>query len=230
MKAAIISDFVIVRRVLAQSILAYAIVGAMLSAWTKSPLALAACLSGMTPFLVMFTLTAYDGTGGWERFRSCLPMTRTDVVVGRYVNVLASALGMATVATFAVWALVQAATSLPIPADLARSFESESDLATIAAASFGSAGAVLLAAAAAQPFMTAFGLTKGTRMLPVAIVFLIPVAAYFLGDGSALGQAAEFASDGRNAPLVATGAVLVVLAAFAASCAVSVAVYRRKDL
>ena len=55
----------------------------------KSALGMVGAISAMTPFFLTFTFAGYDAMNGWERYRATLPLSRRDIVLGRYANVLA---------------------------------------------------------------------------------------------------------------------------------------------
>ena len=88
MKTLVISDLVTMRSALAQMagicLLAYVFI----SFATQSIVAGAAAVAVMVPFMYFFTVSAYDETHNWELFRLTLPMTRRQVVFGRYASLL----------------------------------------------------------------------------------------------------------------------------------------------
>lgn len=47
----------------------------------------AAAIAAMVPFTGLFSLAAYDEQNNWELFRLTLPLTRRQVVFGRYASI-----------------------------------------------------------------------------------------------------------------------------------------------
>lgn len=85
MKAMIVSDFAVLRSALLQLLGICAIIalfmGYVMGAWApRLPAA-------MVPFMGLFSLAAYDEQNNWERFRLTLPLTRRQVVFGRYASI-----------------------------------------------------------------------------------------------------------------------------------------------
>lgn len=204
MKAAFLSEFITSRSVLAQSAVIYIVVASVIGVSMQSPFALVACLGAMTPFLMVFTFCALDSVNGWERFRAAL-----------------------------VLILSAAAPLLPFGADALASFESEaSDPAMLLCAGAMSMGVTLLAASFILPFALRFGMTKSIRIAPVVATLLLPAFIFLMQQVPGLAKMLSEASLwlDRNIVLATVVLMFVVLAAYAASCAVATAMYRAKEL
>lgn len=86
MKAMIVSDFAVLRSVLLQ-LLGICLVIALFMGYVMGAVGTAAAIAAMVPFTGLFSLAAYDEQNNWERFRLTLPLTRRQVVFGRYASI-----------------------------------------------------------------------------------------------------------------------------------------------
>ena len=86
MKAMIVSDFAVLRSALLQLLGICAII-ALFMGYVMGAVGTAAAIAAMVPFMGLFSLAAYDEQNNWERFRLTLPLTRRQVVFGRYASI-----------------------------------------------------------------------------------------------------------------------------------------------
>lgn len=181
----------------------------------------AAC--AMVPILVMFSLFGYDDQNGWLRYRAALPLARRDIVVGRYLSIVACSLA-ALVALFSVtMACVLAFPALGIEME-------QTSTPEIFSACVASTAIVLVLVAIAQPFSIKFGGSKGVRYIGCALMFvgcLIYVASQFVLP-DVFGGLADWISYHPIASLAAL--VVVSLAIYAASCKLSIRILEKKDI
>ena len=232
MKAAFLSEFLTARNVLSQSAGIYVVVAAVLGISMQSVVALVAAISAMTPFLMLFTFCAYDSMNGWERFRATLPISRCELVVSRYVNVLLSSVVMFLLGWALACLISGMAPLLPLEEGMRASLSSEFDPGLLAIA--GLMGLSLMTAVVALflPFALRYGLTKAMRVVPVVMVMLIPVSIALLKQFPSGADVLVRIGGWLDANLVAGGVAFAAaaLVVYAASCCVAVSVYRRKEL
>ncbi|WP_294381862.1 ABC-2 transporter permease [uncultured Senegalimassilia sp.] len=181
----------------------------------------AAC--AMVPILVMFSLFGYDDQNGWLRYRAALPLARRDIVVGRYLSIVACSLA-ALVALFSVtMACVLAFPAVGIEME-------QTSTPEIFSACVASTAIVLVLVAIAQPFSIKFGGSKGVRYIGCALMFigcLIYVASQFVLP-DVFGGLADWIS---YHPIASLAALIVVsLAIYAASCKLSICIFEKKDV
>ena len=231
MKAAFLCEFATIRSALLQMAIIYLVIGVVVG------IAMVACISAMTPFLVVFTLSGYDEANGWQRFRACLPISRGAIVFGRYAIVLLSSIVMAAFAVVVALVLAQAAPYLPLADGAAESLAAQSDPLMLAASALAGTAIILLVTALILPFVLRFGMNKAMRIVPVVIVLLFVVAVPLAGDALAGGQLAPvanaidaFVSDPANQIVVCAVVAIAVLAVYAASCLIAARMYRAKEL
>ena len=175
--------------------------------------------------LCMFSLAGYDDQGGWGRFRATMPFSRREVVVGRYLAVLllglvgialAVVLGGAFQALFG--ALLGTRTDAP-------------GVAELVASSVASLACGLVICAVAMPFSVKFGAMRGMRFFACAVAIVISVGvALGIGAMSPGVLAGIVRWVDENLLMCLAGIVAFSLALYAASCAVSLGIYEKKDL
>ena len=181
----------------------------------------AAC--AMVPILVMFSLFGYDDQNGWLRYRAALPLARRDIVVGRYLAIVACSL-VALVALFVVtMACVLAFPAVGIEME-------QTSMPEIFSACVASTAIVLVLVAIAQPFSIKFGGSRGVRYIGCALMFigcLIYAASQFVLP-DVFGGLADWIS---YHPIASLAALIVVsLAIYAASCKLSIRILEKKDI
>lgn len=191
-----------------------------------------AAMAVIIPFMFLFSISAYDEMGGWERFRLTLPITRRQVALGRYASLFVT-LAVAVVLTLVVGHVVVTIGNL-VPSAPEFITSRAVDLQMMGAAVLAVSIIILLTASIALPFIMRFGMTKATRILPVAIVMVLALGVAFLGDdaigsmvGSLFGRVGEL---GPNAmPLLALGALALVLVLYVVSALISARLYEKRE-
>lgn len=172
-------------------------------------------VSSYTYLLGVFSM---EENNGWGQYRLALPLTRRQVVLGRYLSVLVSA-----VAAFALFSLIAygvIATSQPLglfPSEMPPS--SGLIMMTLYGMAALFAGASLL-----MPLVIWLGLNRGARVIALLLVMLPPLLLSAFGD-TILG---EFSSSlSTTAPVLLLAGSLVL---YAASALLSVRLYEAREL
>lgn len=238
MKAMLLSDFMTMRRTLGQLLVTQILITAFLAFTTNSLAVAAACAAAMLPAMYIVSVGAYDEANKWEEFRLTLPLTRTQVVLGRYAGVLLLSLA-ATVVAIALAALT-ALIPLDVVVDM---LDGESFVTAyptrrleIAEAFVGSALLatvfVLLLAAVMMPLLLRFGLTRGVRVVPVVMGLLCCASVMTLSDDgflSALLPQFPPLLDDLPFLVITFGALGIALVLYVLSAAVAVCLYRTRE-
>lgn len=183
-----------------------------------------ACVSAMVPMILMFSLTSYDDQNGWKRYRASLPFSRRDVVAARYGSILFASLIAATCA-----AVLGIALNAILPS-FVHEFETM-PTTEVAAGSLTATFSVVIMVAIGEPLLIKFGATKGVRYLMSFAVLSFCICLAILKqtfDPMLLHNLDTWAD--AHLSLLFVSLTLVSLALFAASCAISTAIYQRKDL
>ena len=232
MKAMVVSDFMIAKKYLIQQLITASIVGVFIAIMLETPYVVAPAVGVMIPFSLSIVILSLDERADWQQFRLALPLTRADIIRGRYASLalisLAGVVGGLLV-TFLLVALAHAVPSVPQLASLLVDYSWQA----IAFACVASLVIILLMLSLIMPLFSRFGMTKGVRYLPLVVVFAV-VIGFQVGGNSV---PAEFLSNVGNlletpagTAAVAAGTLAVVAALYAASAALSVKLYAKREL
>lgn len=234
MKAMLLTDLITARSYLVQQGLLFAAVAVFVTVAMGGGAVMASAMYvAMLPLLYLFSIASYDELNGWERFRMALPLSRRDIVLGRYASLLV-VFALCIAAGTVLAGVITAATSLPLPAPIAERLGSESSLEALVAGPALATALVMTVCAASLPLIMRQGLTKAVRVVLIALVLGIAGVAALMQD-TPVGEAAETLVDGllSSAPsaialmCALVGASLVL---YGISAAVSVKLYERREL
>lgn len=229
MKAMVFSDLITARNSFGALLGITLFVSAFIAVGTDTLIAAVACMGAMVPFMYLFSISAYDEQGGWEQFRLTLPLTRRQVAYGRYASMLALT-GCAMVLALAAGLLIGAvAGALPagmVPEGLLLGVTTP-EMLVVAVVAVGLI--ILLSAAVTLPLIMRFGMTKGTRLVPVVMLLALSAVAGLLGTGvDAIGLDAVLTSG--NIMAVMAVAAVVTLALYGASALLAAQLYERREI
>lgn len=172
----------------------------------------------MLPFSCMTNLFATDELNGWQAFRLALPLSRGQVIGGRALTGLVTAVGM-----FALVVAVAAAWYALGPGDAAKMLQPFVLVATAGCAM------ALVTTGILMPFVASFGFTKAVRLVPMGVVLVVVLALLMVSrvpDIPVLGAAGEWLSGlNTGAELLAGGSIGATAACAAAILGVAVVVY-----
>ena len=185
--------------------------------------------------------SAYDEQNDWGLYRLTMPISRRDVVLGRYgVIATLGIMGMAAGLIGAI-ALSAIATAAPLPGDLKASLGLSPD--NIQAMVFSCALCAIVGsgvAAIEEPVYFRFGQTKATQWIPMISVFLFVGPMVILGATGGLDNFAGIADAIRDifafieTPLGVTVSLVVALCIAAVflgiSAAVTLKLYEKREL
>ena len=227
-----------------------AVFGQYLKQLTLSILFMAVCftagvgstsmLPGIIFMMGMFCLSNsashYDEQNAWAAFRLTMPVSRRDVVLGRYLFVLAGALIASLLVAVAACLLSWMGGASLLPEVVANVVRLDADMiqAGVFALAFCSAMGFVIASVS-MPVFFKFGQTKATQWLPFIMMFLgvAPVmAGGFMGEEAIvrMQQALSFAETPEGLTSFAVGALLFGTVCYAVSALVSLRVYKARDL
>lgn len=197
-------------------------------------------LPGIIFMMGMFSLSNsasnYDERNDWAAFRLTMPVSRKEVVLGRYLFVLAGALSVSLLVGAAALVLSILGDASVLPEVVARVVRLDADAlqAGLFTLAFCSAMGFVIASVS-MPVFFKFGQTKATQWLPFIMMFL-GVAPFlivgFMGEEAmaAAQQALSFAETPEGLAMIAAGALLFGLACYAVSALISLRVYKARDL
>lgn len=233
MKTALMTEFSLAKPLLLQMAWMYPLIGLFIGYLCESLYAMVSCIAAMTPMMMLFTCSSYDAQNGWERFRACLPVSRTALVVSRYALVLATTIGLSALGCAAAFLVGTLAPSLPFPASTGEAFAVEAaNSMFIVGSSVLGACVIMIIVSIMMPLVMRFGMSIAMRVAPLVMVLLIPAIGALVPQGPELPQyAAEaLAWIGAHPELACACVVAVTLTIYAVSCAVATAMCRTKEL
>ena len=207
----------------------------------QTPLAMPAALTCMFFMMSAMGLAAYDQLNHWELFRLTLPLSRRDVVLGRYAAIVTFGLLGMVVGIVAAVAATGFVSAIGLPGEVGEAFAFDPDMLSVMAVVtcftlfIGS-----VVASVVTPLYFRLGQTRATQILPTVIVLLFVVPVVVLGnsgmlDGGIPGmELVSAALEALDTPAgMAVGCVVLVAlsaAALAISAAVSLKLYERREL
>ena len=197
-------------------------------------------LPGIIFMMGMFSLSNsashYDEQNDWAAFRLTMPVSRRDVVLGRYLFVLAGTLIASLFVAVAACLLSWMGGASLLPEVVANVVRLDADMiqAGVFALAFCSAMGFVIASVS-MPVFFKFGQTKATQWLPFIMMFL-GVAPFmivgFMGEEAMMAaqRALAFAETPEGLAAFAAGTCAFGLVCYAASCAISLRIYSARDL
>lgn len=229
-------EFVVLKKYLKQIAFTMAFVVICFVAGMESLVSVPGMAFLMVMFSVSTSVSAYDEQNSWGMFRLVMPLSRRDVVFGRYAFnlLLACVAGLVAAALVAGFLALGAAVELPdFLADLAV-WDAQQLEATLAA-SISCACIGLCLCSVTLPAYFKFGQTKATQYLPFIMLFLSVAPFLALGaiGGPLLDQvkdAIELTATTGGLGMVAFAALGISLAVYAASACIAVRLYAARDL
>lgn len=187
-------------------------------------------------FSVSMSASAYDDQNGWGSYRLVMPVTRREVVQGRYALNLLLAIAAAVVAAVLMTAFIALGSAVELPEFLANlAVWDNQQLEATLAASTSCACIGLCMCSVTLPAYFKFGMTKATQYLPFIMIVLSVAPFLVLGviGGPLLDQvkgAIELAETTGGLGLIAFAALAISLAVYAASSFIAVRLYSARDL
>lgn len=199
-----------------------------------------ASLPGIIFMMAMFSFTTsashYDEQNDWAAFRLTMPVSRRDVVLGRYLFVFLGSLVCAALTALGAFIFSGLASVGMLPAGVADVVRLDADAVRTGGFTFAVCGAMgMLTASVSMPVFFKFGQTKATQWLPFIMV-LLGMAPFmvvgFMGEDAmtAAQQALSFVETPEGLMLFAAGALIFGVACYTVSALVSLRVYKARDL
>ena len=189
----------------------------------------------MVTFGAMTSLSAYDEQNSWASYRLTMPVSKRDVVFGRYAFIACIAFCFSMAATLVCLLLSVLGWNVELPDFLnAMLLSSTEDLIGLAALYVMGIGMASLLASICLPAFFALGQTKATQWLPLIMLALgvAPIFAldYLSSEMIELGQALELLLQPSNLLIVCAGVLVAATALYVISAFVSVRLYERREL
>lgn len=187
----------------------------------------ACAVSAMSPIMVMSSLAGFDNQNGWERYRATLPLSRKDIICARYLSIIVFSAVMACAAVLLNIIALPILNNTGIPSTGQTIFE-------IAIASVASMLISLMIVFLAQPLFFRFGHMEALRLSAGLFALLGCLVMAALSSSSPISNwlmsIAGANPDSAVLGCLCAGIAVLALVLCALSCAISIKVYRARDL
>lgn len=230
MKAMIFSDLVTSKNALVQLVALSTLAAIIIGISTGVLVTCVSCIAAMVPFMYLFSISAYDEQNGWERFRLTLPISKPQVAYGRYASM--AIVMVVSLVVSALLGLVIGVVTDVLPAGLA---PEELKLSAWGVPVVIGAGAfaqvvILLAASLSLLFIMRFGMTKGSRLVPIILLVALCAGVAFVGNSAGTADVLAVFGDESGLAVIGTVIGIVAIVLYLASAALSARLYERREL
>ena len=175
MKTMFMFDLLTAKKMLKSQVVLSVVVAVIFGVSTDMPLAIIPFMALMLAYATGFTLVAYDERNDWEKLRLTLPLSRADIIRGRYATFAAMTMAgivLGGVLVAVLWVLAQLAPTAPVLSEFAGALDWQMAVAMVVS---GVVFALVLWIIA-LPLVARYGMTKAVRFLPLAFVIVLPIA------------------------------------------------------
>lgn len=232
MKAMLLSDFAILEKRLMHHAKLIAIAVVALLVMVNTPLVV--LFVGLPEALAAVAQLTKDEDGkhGWEKLRAALPLSRTEIVIGRYLTVAlvaVTSIVLADVLVVLVSLLYSALPAIGLPL----LYFVELDLLQVALWTCVGIALALFVAGLLLPFVLMKGYTGAIPTATAALMALVMVAFWALGSRGAQFFSLGGLSFDATAPqivLLSLGMLALGAAWYAASAALATRLYAKREL
>lgn len=234
MKTMMVSDFCAMKSALAQMAGILAAAGIVMAWAMDTAVGAAAAVGAMAPFMYLFSVGALDEQNGWERFRLTLPLTRRQVVFGRYGSTAVVAVAAAVVGLLVGLLVTAVADAVGNEGGLLTGLSSvQNPLEALVCSVVLTLTVFLVGAAVALPLMARFGMTKATRFVPLVVVLAMVLGIAALDTPLSSGVLAEWGAwvtgDVWHGALLVGGALLAAAVLYGASALIAARLYEQRE-
>lgn len=239
MKVMLLSDLVIMRKILTQMMGIFLAIALFLTIATGTVISSTSAMAVMVPAMFVISIAAYDQLNHWESFRLSLPLSRADVVKGRYASTAMVVAGSYVLALLTSGFITAIFTPLSNAGLLGPLDYYPSSLGEIAAASTLGLAVSLWIPAISLPLSLRYGLTRMTRFAPVVVAFTIALtfsAVSSLDPSLSLvswlleSGIFDLLNTGYGVALATLVALAISAAIFAGSLPIALRLYQNREL
>ena len=232
MKRAFMSELAIVRTLVPSiagvGLFIFVVLTLAIASDGDSGMSAGACaVSAMSPIMVMSSLAGFDNQNGWERYRATLPLSRKDIICARYLSIIVFSAVMACAAVLLNIIALPILNNTGIPSTGQTIFE-------IAIASVASMLISLMIVFLAQPLFFRFGHMEALRLSAGLFALLGCLVMAALSSSNPISNwlmsIAGANPDSAVLGCLCAGIAVLALVLCALSCAISIKVYRARDL
>ena len=231
MKAMIITDFISMKNMLKQTALLWIVLLLALSVVAFNSSVYTLYAGPLEATMIMQGFMLGEEKGKWVGARLALPLSRSQVVMGRYASLAIIAVGATLLAAFVHLFVGAVDFAFPAVAEIAYRHV-EPDLSTLVVFMGGSIALSLLLMGVSLPFIARFESVKGITYAFAAIDFALMVGmmvAINPSSGLFVNGVAAFTTGPANALLLAVGLAAAGCALYVASATIAVRLYSKRE-
>lgn len=236
MKAMILSDLIIMRKYLAQQSAIGLALGILLAFVMENPYVVSPLISVTVGGTCAFTVLALDERDGWERYRLALPISRANVVSGRYASLaIAVAVGLVVGLVASLTATMLASTFMAMGYDFdgVRALGEGIDSGAYALSASMGLLFITVALAVTLPLAMRSGMMKAVRFIPMLIALVMIFVSTAIGSNGARFVAESLDgifADPNGPAMLAAASAAASIALYAASAAIAARLYEAREL
>lgn len=239
MKTMLKCDFIGIKSTLKGILLSNIFIAVIVFIGTESTYVVIPCINASIAISLFFNLLALDEQNGWQRFRLALPLSRDDVVLGRYLSCLIGVGAAMVLSLLMVIVCIGVVLLLPAGSAVALSFTEEVLAATnplkMALSALGGASITILMMSLALPLVAKMGLTRATKLFPMVFVllsmFFIFSAQQYITETSSLSSGfSALTGNEMNITMLIVALFIVVLICYLISAQVAKKLYAQREL
>lgn len=224
-----VSDLLIVKKYILSQVAIGIVVGTIMAIVMESVYVIIPALCIMIPYSLAFTAIAFDERNGWEEFRLALPLSRKDVIRGRYASFAIITLA-SLVLSLIVMGIVAVVAAALAPVIGVSNLITDISWQIILADAIAGLGFVTIMLAVILPLIARFGMTKAVRVIPVVII--CGVLGFFMGGENLLseiiGPLIEWLITPAGTGIMALISLIVLTVVYVASCVISTKLYESR--
>lgn len=224
MKAMLLADAMSMRKYLIQQSLIALFIGAFIDVMTQTIYSTPIFTGIMVVVSLSFSVIALDEAGHWQEYRLALPLSRANVVRGRYASLFVLTVLSVVLGVITSGLVLLAANLLPSVEYLSPiqgSFDAQLYLLLVALTFLMCLGmlAIML------PLCFKMGMTKAVRWIPLVGVLGFLLVFVGLGSNEAILPSMDAMAHTMASPAGIVGVFVAALAVYALSCCLSERLY-----
>lgn len=230
MKAMIFSDLVTSKNSFLTLFGITIFVGLFIAISTNTLITAVACVAAMVPFMYLFSIAAYDEQNGWERFRLTLPISRKQVAYGRYAStfiIMVCSLVTAVAIGLLIGAIAGALPNGTVPEGLTLT---KFSVPAIFGVAVTTQLIILIATTFTLPLIMRYGMTKGSRLVPIVLVIALSVGVAFFGNNLDIAMTNTLFNNATSITLLLAVLTVVAIVLYVASAVLSARLYENREL
>lgn len=223
MKLMLVSDFTQIKHSLPSTALICVFIVVVMTISMGTPVAGAAAIAAMLSYIVIYSVLANDEAAGWAKLRDTLPLSRRDIVLGRFAGTLIVSIAGCVLAIVLAFAVSAVMVAFGMDSVIKEMGGMQTTMTITALSSVIGTAFSLIMLSFILPIVMRLGLTRTSRIVP--IVFVLAVCLFFaLGPGYL-----DIVPDESMLPVLCGGVIVIALVLFVISALVTSKLYEARE-